>query len=93
MMLAVETMLSMNTVCDDPEVKKLITGAMDYWEKYKELESGGFGSQPPKPEQENAFISNTRQDGMHYENTEVIRRNRTVMKCTSLNKLQSDTVS
>ncbi|THU50779.1 hypothetical protein C4D60_Mb06t23920 [Musa balbisiana] len=50
MMLAVETMLSMNTVCDDPEVKKLITGAMDYWEKYKELESGGFGSQPPKPE-------------------------------------------
>ncbi|CAL9186368.1 unnamed protein product [Musa hybrid cultivar] len=80
MMLAVETLLSMNTVFDDPEVQKLITSAMDYWETYKNLERDGFGSQPPQTEKENAFISNPRQDGMHYENIEVIGRNRTVMK-------------
>ncbi|CAL9121366.1 unnamed protein product [Musa textilis] len=48
MMLAVEKLLLLNARFDDPVVEDLINSAKKYWGKYKELESQGFGSQPPK---------------------------------------------
>ncbi|URE09852.1 hypothetical protein MUK42_22428 [Musa troglodytarum] len=50
MLLAVEKLLLLNARFDDPVVQDLINSAKKHWGKYKELESEGFGSQPPKPD-------------------------------------------